>query len=113
MYTAYTWLSENGGIESWDNYPYKGFKQQCKFNQSKAVVTVKSYQNVTGPNMVNALYNQGPLSVALHAGIGLQLYTGGIFNPEGCSIDANHAVLAVGYGTENNTDYWKVKNSWG
>lgn len=113
IYTAFVWLQGHGGIESWDDYPYKGRQGACQFNASKAVVQVTGYQNVTGPNMVNALYNQGPLSVAFHAGIGIQLYTGGIFDPASCSIDANHAVLAVGYGETNGTAWWKVKNSWG
>lgn len=42
-------------------------------------------------------------------------YTGGIINvPElECGYQHNHAILAVGYGVENDIPYYIVKNSWG
>ena len=47
-------------------------------------------------------------------------YTGGIVTPKagftGCSSNPNHAdhgVAVVGYGTEDGSDYWIVRNSWG
>jgi cathepsin F len=64
------------------------------------------------------LVQRGPLSVLLDAS-GLQWYSGGIWNPSGwfaCDSSGknlDHAVLITGYGTENGTDYWTVKNSWG
>ena len=46
----------------------------------------------------------------------LREYTRGVF--DGCNEEIDqvvhpHAVVIVGYGTENDVDYWIVKNSWG
>jgi C1A family cysteine protease len=41
-----------------------------------------------------------------------QSYISGIYTaPVPTTI--NHAMIIVGYGTENGVDYWIVRNSWG
>ena len=54
----------------------------------------------------------GPVSIAIDAsGISFQLYHGGIMKKM-CGQKLDHGVLLVGYGTDNVTDFWLVKNSW-
>jgi len=68
-----------------------------------------------------SLVNSGPLSVSFEVYPDFMHYSGGVyyhsqltdqFNPFELT---NHAVLLVGYGTDDTTgeDYWLVKNSWG
>jgi len=40
-------------------------------------------------------------------------YKSGIFDSPCCEAPIDHAVVIVGYGTEDGQDYWLVKNSWG
>lgn len=60
----------------------------------------------------NAVLNQ-PVSVAIEAdSLYFQLYSSGVLTSSACGTNLNHGVLIIGYGIENETPYWLVKNSW-
>lgn len=41
-----------------------------------------------------------------------QQYKSGILDTKDCGTTLDHAVAAVGYGTENGKEYYIVRNSW-
>jgi C1A family cysteine protease len=113
---AFEFIIKNGGIDTEEDYPYKGVDGRCDQNRKNAkVVTIDSYEDLP-PNseesLKKALSNQ-PIAVAIEGGgRAFQLYDSGVFDGI-CGTDLDHGVLAVGYGSENGKDYWIVKNSWG
>merc|ERR1712146_70382 len=63
-------------------------------------------------NIKKALYEHGPLSAAFSVYSDFPTYKSGVYEHKTGSMLGGHAVLIVGYGTENGVDYWRVKNSW-
>jgi len=80
-------------------------------------VTVSDYLAVTpkSPTQMKAALAQQPLAVSIEADKRVfQTYTSGVLDSTSCGTNLDHAVLAVGYGTDeaSGLDYWLVKNSW-
>ena len=76
---------------------------------------VKSESYVTASNVsqMKAALALQPLAVSIEADKScFQYYSGGVMDDASCGTYLDHAVLAVGYGTEDGNDYWLVKNSW-
>ena len=84
----------------------------CTAALEKSHAHIDGVSCLTNHNESNilAMLQHGPVSVSICAGP-LNGYHSGIINCTGTGID--HAVTLVGYGEENGTQYWKLKNSWG
>ena len=59
---------------------------------------------------------QQPVAISIDADSDVfQSYAGGVLDSDECGIETDHAVVIVGYGTDEDSslDYWLVRNSWG
>ena len=118
---AYKYFEKTGADAMLESaYPYTSGggddSTDCLYEASQATnVTVSSYVDVTpsNPSQMMAALNTQPLAVAIEADkMVFQTYHSGVLTSSKCGTNLDHAVLAVGYGTEDGQDYWLLKNSW-
>jgi len=115
MDNAFTFVKQNGGLCRESAYPYVARRETCKTDCTEVDgLTDVSYTDVkVQERALMAAVAQQPVSIAIEADqSGFQLYKSGVFTGE-CGSSLDHGVLVVGYGRQDDTDYWKVKNSWG
>jgi C1A family cysteine protease len=120
MGAVYEYIIGNNGTEAAATYPSQDVQYPCKFSSNRTVARIKSYGYIIGDEetVKRALAAIGPLSVGINGGIeSFFNYWNGLYDDFTCSGNINHAVILVGYGTDNSfspaKDYWIIKNSWG
>ena len=108
--------AETHGQELESDYPYTARTGSCKASSTKGKVDVKKIASVQARSVdqLKAAIAAGPTSVTVEADRTVfQHYTSGVMDSTSCGTSLDHGVLLVGYGTEKDTPYWLVKNSWG
>uniref|UniRef100_A0A146KWT9 Cathepsin L n=2 Tax=Lygus hesperus TaxID=30085 RepID=A0A146KWT9_LYGHE len=123
MDNGFTYIKQNGGIDTEESYPYTGEDGTCNFKASNVGGSDTGFVDIKSgseEDLQDAIANVGPISVAMDASlITFQFYSSGVYSPWFCSSTSlDHGVLAVGYGSEKTwlggtKDYWLIKNSWG
>jgi C1A family cysteine protease len=113
-HTAYDSYYTGAGVCSEDSYQYTARGGSCRDSSCKVLLergTVTGHKNVgqTSSALKSALASQ-PVSVTVNAGQ-LQFASNGVVTGN-CQGQINHAVIAVGYGSDG-LDYFKIRNSWG
>jgi C1A family cysteine protease len=116
---GFCWTYHNKGICTEADYPYVSGGgqdgQACNPKHCTPAVTVSGYKAVPKGDE-NALMQAlllGPVAIGMDASEEpFFMYKKGIIDSPKCGKAIDHAILLVGYGTENGKNYWKVKNSW-
>lgn len=87
-----------------------GYSKSYSADKTKAAKAFSVDSSVA--KIQSALMTTGPLSVAFTVYADFPTYTSGVYTHTSGSALGGHAVVMLGWGTENGTDYWLVKNSW-
>jgi C1A family cysteine protease len=105
-----------GGFMTGKDYPYKSMDQECQFDASEVAVKIDDFvvkkDFKDDETLEDLIINYGPIAITVDASYLFDYESGILDNPK-CSTEINHAVLAVGWGIENDIPFWIIRNSWG
>lgn len=102
------------GLETEKEYPYTAQDGKCQEHDTQYKLSECFHVPVNDEQALMRASADAPLVVLIEADQRVfQLYTSGIIDARSCGQNIDHAVQLVGYGTENDKDYWLVRNSWG
>lgn len=114
------------GVPPRSDYPYTQNQESCKdlSNLPRYRADKWAYVNATGAEGVEnsippvnelkaAIYLKGPIVVGIYDDDDFDNYTGGVFYSDAQYEDTNHAVVLVGWGSEDGEEYFIGKNSVG
>jgi len=118
------WLRDNGGrlphdrtLEYTSQRTGKvGYcdKSLTKYQTGAKVSNVVLAKQCDTETLKQMIHQYGHAMISVHASEPqFDNYRGQVLETCSNNKGTNHAVLAVGYGTQNGVDYWLVKNSWG
>lgn len=119
-YAAFNYVKKHG-IDFENKYPYIAQGQNCKYKNTtisgNGIAAKNAPQWYTFAaderSLAYAIHKYGWVTLAINAKE-LHLYQSGIVRANQCdSSKVDHAVIAVGFGTQKGIPYWLVRNSWG
>jgi len=88
--------------------------EACVVPDQYLVYGVDEFGHVSGEeNMMQEIAQRGPIACGIAVPDSLEEYTSGIYCDETGDMNIVHDISVVGYGEENGSKYWLVRNSWG
>ena len=105
---------EDHGVPLERDYPYTASEGACQPHEPYVWLTGSSYDYTPDPGDIKAAIHQGrPVTMIMDVYSDLYSYSGGVYQHETGSLHGKKSIVAIGWGSENGTDYWIIDNSSG